>query len=170
MKINKLVATYQFMKLWQPVFFQACNFDLDQKRKKSSEKQLKRLTHQQQLLKATSMLLSSFINYNQCNKYHCMKCARIRVFSYQYFPYKDKIYDAFLIRENTVRQNLISGIFYAVTIFSLNSKLADIILAYNYSTRRGKINYWRLRISANLLIVFEKSYYQIPDIYLSPSI
>ena len=159
MKINKLVATYQFMKLWQPVFFQACNFDWDQKRKKSSDN-----------LKATSMLLSFFINYNQCNKYHCVKCARIRVFSYQYFPYKDKIYDSFLIRENTVRQNLISGIFYAVTIFSLNSKLADIILAYNYSTRRGKINYWRLLISANLLIAFEKSYYQIPDIYLSLSI
>ena len=141
-----------------------------EKRVQIIEKQLKRLTHQQQLLKATSMLLSFFINYNQCNKYHCVKCARIRVFSYQYFPYKDKIYDSFLIRENTVRQNLISGIFYAVTIFSLNSKLADIILAYNYSTRRGKINYWQLLISANLLIAFEKSYYQIPDIYLSLSI
>ena len=35
--MNKLVGTYQFMKLWQSVFFQACNFDRDQKRKKSSD-------------------------------------------------------------------------------------------------------------------------------------
>ena len=111
-----------------------------EKRVQIIEKQLKRLTHQQQLLKATSMLLSFFINYNQCNKYQCVKCARIRVFSYQYFLFKDRIYDSFLIRENTVRQNLISGIFYAVTIFSLNSKLAGIILAYYYTTRRSKIN------------------------------
>ena len=47
---------------------------------------------------------------------HYVKYARIRIFTDRILPYKDRITDSVLIRENTVSQNPDSRIIYTVIL------------------------------------------------------
>ena len=56
---------------------------------------------------------------------HCVKYARIRVFTGRIIPYKDRIVDSALIPEYSVRENSYSDIFDAVNEVNITSILRD---------------------------------------------